>query len=72
MGIIGSCGHGVEDFDDLFSVATKAWDITEEGWVRCIHYSSVCEDCYKDYEREGNILYTDEEETKWLREGDSE
>lgn len=67
MGIIATCGHSVEDFDDLRQVATKAWDITEEGWVKAIHYSSVCQACYKDYEDSDSILYTQEDETNWFK-----
>lgn len=70
MSIIGSCGHGVEDLDDLYNIATKAWDITEEGWVKAIHYQSVCETCREEYEKEGYILHTSEEEANWFKEND--
>jgi hypothetical protein len=67
MGITLSCGHRAEDFDEAHNIATKAWEINEEGWGRAIHYSSVCETCKKDYEAEGAILYSDEEENNWLK-----
>lgn len=72
MGIIASCGHRVGEVDDLHNIATKAWDIGEEGWVKAIHYSSVCEDCFKEYEGEGSILYTEEEEINWLNTKEEE
>lgn len=67
MSIIGSCGHQVESFEELHQISTKAWDITEEGWVKAIHYSSVCQSCKEDYEKEGYVLKTTEEEYAWLR-----
>ena len=67
MGITLSCGHRVEDYEEAHNIATKAWEITTEGWSRAIHYSSVCETCKKDYEAEDSILYSDEEENNWLK-----
>ncbi len=67
MGIIATCGHRVNELEELRQISIKAWDITQEGWVKAIHFSSVCEDCYKEYEAEGSILYTEEEENDWLK-----
>ena len=67
MAIIGSCGHQVENFDDLYQISTKAWEVTEEGWVRAIHYSSVCKECKKEYKEEGYILESTKEEYDWLK-----
>ena len=61
-----TCGHTVEDLDDSYPIAIKAWDITEDGWVKCIHYSSVCSECYKEYEEENAILHNEYEESQWI------
>lgn len=71
MSIIASCGHKVEDFDQTRNVSIKAWEISEDGWTKALHYKTVCEACYKEYEEEGYILANEDEEINWLsNEGD--
>lgn len=61
-----TCGHTVEDLDDSYPIAIKAWDITEQGWVKCIHYLSVCKECLEEYETEDAILHNEYEESQWI------
>ena len=72
MGIIASCGHRVDELDDLVNCSTKAWEITEEGWVKAIHYQSLCKECYREFQIENAVLYTEESEANWLRQGDDQ
>lgn len=67
MGIIASCGHRVDEVDDLNNIATKEWEITEDGWTRAIAYKSVCASCKEDYEKENAILYTEQDEINWFK-----
>lgn len=61
-----SCGHKIDDLDDSNTIAIKAWEITENGWVKAIHYLSVCKDCEKDYRKEDAILDNEHEESQWI------
>jgi len=64
MGFIrATCGHEVENIDDLKTVALAEYSRLNQ---RCVSYSSVCESCYKKAELEGIILYDQGEENKWL------
>lgn len=68
-----SCGHWATDIDDNedtcgVAVALKAYDVYESGgYLRSIHYSTYCTDCYNYAEMMGHVLHTDEEEIAWLR-----
>lgn len=66
MGIWLSCGHREDDFDKHHSIMLKEWDITEEGWTKAVSYQTVCYHCFKEYEKEGNLIYSDKEATEWL------
>jgi hypothetical protein len=66
MGITASCGHKVEEIEDLYDITTKEWTIGEDGWQKAICYKSVCETCKKDCEENDEILYTHEEEMIWI------
>ena len=66
MGIWLSCGHREDDFDKQYNITTKEWTIGEDGWQKALSYKTVCYNCYKEYEKEGDIFYSDEEATKWL------
>lgn len=68
MSIIATCGHQVKDLDETIQCATKAWEIGEDGWVKAIHYQSLCKACYKEYQVERGVLYTEQEEINWLKE----
>jgi hypothetical protein len=67
MAIIASCGHTIGELDHLRQISIKAWDCGSEGWVKAVYHSSVCESCYQEYEAEGDILYTEQEELDWLK-----
>ncbi len=66
MGIIGSCGHRVEELDDLINISTKEWEINEEGWVKAVAYQSVCKECYEEYKSHDAIIESEAEELDWL------
>lgn len=66
MSIRASCGHEVQEIEDTYNIATKEWDINEEGWCKAIAYKSVCKDCYEDYKKNDAILESEAEEFDWL------
>ena len=66
MGIWLSCGHREDDFDKHNSISTKEWTIGEDGYSKAISYKTVCEDCYKEYQKEGVLFYSDDEAFGWL------
>ena len=66
MGIIGSCGHRVEELEELINISTKEWEITQEGWVKAVAYKSICKDCYKEYKSTDSIIESEAEELDWL------
>ena len=61
-----TCGHTVQDMEDSHNIAIKAWEITEHGWVKAIHYLSVCKDCLEEYRQENAILENEYEESQWI------
>jgi hypothetical protein len=63
MTTIASCGHTVEDYDDLIQCALARYDRMDD---RCIHYASYCKSCYKKEQEAGNVLYTELDEKEWL------
>ena len=63
MTITASCGHTVKDYDDLIQCALARYDRMDD---RCIHYALYCESCYKQEQKEGNVLYTELDEKEWL------
>lgn len=58
-----SCGHRVEKFEDAKRVTTKEHS---RDWQRAIGYRSVCPLCFKFYEKENLIFYSDKEALEWL------
>jgi hypothetical protein len=70
MAIIGSCGHRVEELDDLINISTKEWEITQDGWVKAVAYKSVCKDCYQGYKSTNAIIENEAEELDWLTRKD--
>jgi hypothetical protein len=64
MPIILSCGHREDDFDQHYPIMTKEW--TREN-TKAIGFKTVCLSCYVSYEKEDNLLRTDEESLNWLR-----
>jgi hypothetical protein len=65
MSVILSCGHREDDFDKHYNIMTKEW--SREN-TKAVGYKSVCLSCYKQYEMNGELLYTDDESMEWLRE----
>jgi hypothetical protein len=66
MGYILSCGHREDDEEKHYSITTKEWVVDESGWNKALSYKTVCQPCYKKYEKEGNLCYSDEEAFEWL------
>jgi hypothetical protein len=65
--IILSCGHREDDFDKHKNVMIKEWTINEDGWMKAVAYKCVCLHCFLEYEKDGLILYTDEEAMEWIK-----
>ena len=63
MTIILSCGHKVDDMDDAINVVTKEWARDSE---RAVGYSTVCKNCYYEYEANGDLLLSEQDELNWL------
>lgn len=66
MGYILSCGHREDDESKHHSITTKKWEFGESGRQKALSYKTVCETCYKDYQEEGLIFYSEEEALEWL------
>lgn len=64
--ITPTCGHSQPDFDTVTTIAIKTTDITEQGWVKSIHYLSVCPDCLERYKEDDLILNNEFEEAQWI------
>ncbi len=61
--IILSCGHREDDFDKHHSVMTKEWSRDN---TKAVGYKTVCFSCFKQYEKDGELLYNDSEALHWL------
>lgn len=61
--IILSCGHPESNFDKHHNVMIKEW--TREN-TKAVGYLTVCLSCYKEYENDAQILYSDKEAMEWL------
>ena len=66
MSIRASCGHEVQEIEDTYNIATKEWEINEDGWQKAVAYKSVCKDCYEEYKKTDAILSSEAEEFDWL------
>jgi len=66
MSIRASCGHEVQEIEDTYNIATKEWEINEDGWQKAVAYKSVCKDCYEEYKKNDAILSSEAEEFDWL------
>ncbi len=62
--IIATCGHKVDDIDSLYDLQLQ--DYTSDG-DKCISYVVFCKDCADQYEKEGLVIHTKEEESTWLQ-----
>ena len=58
-----SCGHREDDFDKHYSIMTKEWS---REHTKAVGYKSVCLSCFRNYEKSGELLYTDKEAMEWL------
>ena len=63
MTIIASCGHKVEDIDDLHNVAIKDY---ARNFSKAVSYMSICQKCLEFYKKENLLLNTEKEELEWL------
>ena len=62
MTIIGSCGHEINDIS-LCDVRIMSFTRDCE---RCVSYHCACEECKKEWKKDGVVLETEEECQKWL------
>ena len=63
-GITATCGHTVDDIDDL--VQCNITDYTEEG-DRAVAMVSYCKECHAYVSELGKVLHSDDEVNEWLR-----
>lgn len=64
MSVILSCGHREDDFDKHYNIMTKEW--TREN-TKAVGYKSVCFFCFRFYEENNELFYTDKEALEWLK-----
>lgn len=62
MTIIATCGHKVDDYDDLHHIAIKEYS---RECTPAVSHLSVCEDCLNTVYK-GVILNSRDEEMEWL------
>ena len=63
MTLIASCGHSVNDIDDLVDLQFKGIDASGK---RCISYGCFCQECADQYDLSGKVIHNKEEENEWL------
>jgi hypothetical protein len=63
MTVIFTCGHKAEDEEEGFVISTKAYSRKSE---RAVEYRTVCSNCYRVFEEEDRILFSESEVIKWL------
>jgi len=63
MTTILSCGHREDDEDRQYNVMTKEWS---REYTKAVAYKCVCLYCFDEYERNNEILYTDNDAYEWL------
>jgi hypothetical protein len=68
MTTTASCGHIITDDEELVTCALARYDRMNE---RCIHYSSLCKQCYREAVDNDEVLRTVDEEDAWLTGHDS-
>jgi len=64
MTTTASCGHTVENGDDLVVCVLARYDRQDD---RCVHYVAYCQPCYKEAQDAGEVLYDEGEVNKWLQ-----
>lgn len=70
MGIICSCGHRIEDFDDSENIICQSEHLDEDGYKKALSYQTVCKSCKQEYKEAGILFKSEEEAFRWLNEGD--
>lgn len=65
--IILTCGHTVEDFDDVVHASIKGW--TREH-TPCVDYVTYCVACWSEALQRGDVLLSHDEEMEWLENND--
>jgi hypothetical protein len=63
MGTIASCGHRVDEEEDLKYTITKTYNKKNE---RALAYQIVCQSCKEEYEDNGDLFYHEDEAHDWL------
>lgn len=63
MTVIATCGHAVEDLDDLIHLSLASYARDASRAVSFVCYCSACADRAR---RDGEVLYDQGEENKWL------
>lgn len=61
--IVASCGHRVEHVSDLWDSTLRAYDRVGN---RAVEYASLCKPCRDQAVANGDVLYDQGEENKWL------
>ena len=62
MTVIFTCGHKAKDDEDVFVISSKAYKKNEKA----VEYRTVCSNCYRVFEEEERILFSESEVIKWL------
>ena len=63
MTVIATCGHAVKDLDDLVDLSLASY--ARDGG-RAVSFVSYCSECAELARRDGEVLYDQGEENKWL------
>lgn len=63
MTVVATCGHEVDEVDDLIDAALQGYTREDQ---RCIDYVTLCRECYTMYKTDGIVLFGAGEENKWL------
>lgn len=61
--IIATCGHAVDDIDDIVTCSIQGW--SRES-TPCVNYVSYCHKCYDRAVNDDIVLYNEKEEMDWL------
>ena len=63
MTITASCGHKVDDIDDLHNVSVREY---ARDWSNAVSYKSVCQECLDWNYKQNLLLKNEKEELEWL------
>lgn len=62
--IVCTCGHRVKVINDTVNCALARYDRMNE---RCVVYGTYCKPCYEQFKKDGEVLFNEGEENKWMR-----